>query len=94
MEDISEKTFKLETETREKVSDSISKIEVALSEWGAAKRKPKKLEKRIEYLQLSHRLLSSWARESLRGKKDFQASVDRLRQFTEICDTLEKSRAS
>jgi len=94
MEDLMEKTFELESETRMKVSESISKIEVALSEWDAAKRKPKKLEKRIEYLQLSHKLLSGWAKESLKGKKDLQSAVDRLARFTEICDTLESQRAN
>ncbi len=92
MEDISEKTLELEAETRMKVSDSISKIEVALSEWDAAKRKPKKLEKRIEYLQLSHGLLSSWAKESLKGKKDQESTLSRLQGFTELCDTLDKAR--
>ncbi|MFH0885439.1 MAG: hypothetical protein V1861_07055 [Candidatus Micrarchaeota archaeon] len=93
MEDISEKTFELEAETRMKVSESISKIEVALSEWNAAKRKPKKLQKRIEYLQSSYKLLSDWEKDSLKGRRDLPSSVKRLKRFTEICDRLEKGRA-
>jgi len=93
MENLAERTLELETETLEKVSDSISKIEVALSEWEAAKKKPKRLEKRIEYLQLSHRLLSAWAKDSLKGKRNLESSVGRLKRFTEICDRLESARA-
>ncbi len=88
MEDLLEKAMELETETIGKVSESLGKIEVALSEWEAAKRKPKRLEKRIAYLQLSRQLLSAWARDSLKGRRDPGSVLSRLRKFTEICDRL------
>ncbi len=92
MDDYLEKAAVLERETREKVSESLSKIEIALSEWDAAKEKPGKLEKRIEYLRLSHRLLSGWATCSLRAQGGAESSLERLRDFTEICSRLEKAR--
>lgn len=92
MEELEMKAFELESETQHKVSVSLSKIEVALSEWNAAKKKPKKLEKRIEYLRLSHSLLSGWARESLRGKRDSESTIDRLARFIELCDALDVAR--
>jgi hypothetical protein len=84
--------FELESETRLKVSESLSKIEVALSEWDSARKKPKKLENRIEYLRLSHTLLSGWARDSLRGKKDEGSTISRLARFIELCDALDAAR--
>lgn len=88
-----EKTLELEEETLLKVSDSISKIEVALSEWNAAGKKPKKLEKRIAYLIYSHKLLSGWAKESLKGKRDPRSSLLRLQKFADMCDELERKGA-
>ena len=92
MEDIGAKALELESETQEKVSESLSKIDVALSEWDAAKKKPKKLERRIEYLRMSQSLLTEWARESLRGKRDTESTLARLQRFTEVCDRLDKAR--
>jgi len=92
MEELETKAFELESETKLKVSESISKIEVALTEWETAKKKPKKLEKRIEYLRMSHTLLSGWARESLKGKKDINSTLFRLQRFTKLCGTLDRAR--
>ncbi len=89
MENIELEIRELEADTQQKVSDSISKIEVALAEWDGAKKKPKQLAKRIEYLRKSHQLLSAWAMESLKGKRDFPSTVDRLRRFTELCQKID-----
>jgi hypothetical protein len=94
MAGIDTKAIELEFETRLKVSDSLSKIEVALSEWDAAKKKPKRLEKRIEYLRLSHTMLSGWARDSLKGKKDQESTISRLARFIELCDALDVARGN
>jgi hypothetical protein len=92
MEDEAE-AFGLEAETQKKVSDSLSKIEVALSYWDAAKKKPRRLARRIAYLKMSYELLSSWEKESLKGSRDFAAVLSRLGKFADICDRLERARA-
>ena len=82
----------LELQAREKVSASISAIEVALSGWEAAKSKPKSLARRIKYLEISYKLLSDWERDSLRGKQDYSSTVQRMRSFTEMCEKLESAK--
>ncbi len=79
-----------EEETRKKISTSISKIEVALASWEGAEKKPKAFRKRIENLRKSHKLMSGWAKESLKGKKDFASTVKRLQRFTEMCSELRR----
>lgn len=85
--------FELEADTQRKVSSSLSKIEVALSEWDSAKTKPPGLEPRIAYLRMSLEELSAWEIESLSGAKTEKASLERLRRFTELCDRLARARA-
>jgi hypothetical protein len=82
----------LEEQAREKVSDSLSAIEVALSEWEAAKSKPNSLAGRISYLKISYKLLSYWERESLKGKKDDTSVIKRMRSFTAMCEKLETAK--
>lgn len=82
--------FELEEETREKVSHSLSKIEVALADWEACKKKPAGLEGKVKVLRASYELLSEWEKKSLKGRKDFISTVKRLRGFTEICAKLRK----
>ncbi len=78
----------LEMHTREKLSKSLSKIEIALADWDQSETKPKKFLKKITYLKKSHRLFSSWMKKSLKGKKDSTSSRLRLKEFTEICREL------
>jgi hypothetical protein len=75
---------------REKVSESMSAIEIALSEWEAAKTKPKVLAGRIRYLKSSYELLSNWERESLKGKRDSESTLARIEKFVAMCGRLEK----
>lgn len=84
------KAVELETETQRKVSDSLSKIEVALADWESCRKRPKELGDRIKRLRMSHELLSAWEKESLKGKKDMASTVKRLRGFTEVCARLKR----
>jgi hypothetical protein len=81
---------RLESETLEKVSESISKIEVALADWDALERQPEELSKRMGFLKETHRILSAWARETLQGKKDFDSVTKRLDRFRQICKKIAK----
>lgn len=85
---IPEKIIKLEMETRQKVSASISAIEVALTEWDTANKKPLKLAKKIESLRAAYDLLTSWEIESLKGKNELATVLQRLRRFNEMCEKL------
>ncbi len=78
----------LEMNTREKLSRSLSKIEIALADWDQSEEKPKKFMKKIAYLKKSHALFSNWMKKSLKGKKDSTSSRLRLQEFTEICREL------
>jgi len=86
------KAIELEEETKSKVSHSLSAIEVALAEWESSKKKPAELKKRMGYLKESHRALSRWMKDSLKGKLDLPSIAERLRNFSEICVELEKAR--
>ncbi len=79
---------------REKVSESLSAIEVALSEWEASKTKPKVLAGRIRYLRSSYELLSGWEKESLRGNRDRESTLARIERFVAMCGRLEKIRGA
>jgi hypothetical protein len=92
MADVPERINALETQTQEKVSDSLSKIEVALADWEAARKKPKVLARRMEYLALSRAVLSGWMKDSLLGRKDPRSAAERLRRFSAICRRLDSER--
>lgn len=83
--------LELETETQKVVSASISKIEVALSEWDSARKKPGDLESQVAKLRRFCELLSGWERDSLMGSRDTASAQKRLRRFTEICREIESS---
>lgn len=87
-EEFENRIMELETEAREKVSKSISAIEVALAEWDAAEKKPQKLAGKIECLRTSYELLSTWEKESLKGKCNPAAAKERLRKFIGMCKQL------
>jgi hypothetical protein len=80
--------LRIEDEARQKVSCTLSKIEVALSEWDGAKDKPPEYADRIEYLRRIHDVLLGWARESLTGAKDASSVYLRIQAFTRICRIL------
>ncbi len=81
----------LESETRRMVSISLSKLEIALSEWDAAKQKPRDLEGEVAALRHFHGMLSGWEKESLKGAPGTKAALLRLRRFSEICRKMELS---
>ncbi|MFH0885433.1 MAG: hypothetical protein V1861_07025 [Candidatus Micrarchaeota archaeon] len=87
-----EKTpLELEAETQKVVSASISKIEVALSEWDSAKKKPDDLNNQVACLRRFYGLLTKWEKNSLSGSKDTASAQKRLRRFAEICTEIESS---
>jgi hypothetical protein len=81
-----------EEQARGKVSESISAIEVALSEWESAKAKPEPLAIRIRYLKMSHQMMSDWAKESLKGKTDASSVKARIKRFISMCRKLESMK--
>ncbi len=83
--------MELETETQRMVSSSIAKMEVAISEWNSAKKKPDDLAETVACLQRFYSLLSEWERESLSGSRDTASVQKRLRRFAEICRSMESS---
>ena len=85
---IATQALELEIETRRAVSKTISRIEVALADWDALKRRPRRLSGRMEYLRKTHRTLSKWTKESLKGRKDLESVSQRLRAFRDICEEL------
>ena len=80
----------MEKLTREKVSSTLSAIEIAIASYDAAKKKPLDLKSRIERLKRIKKDLEMWERESLANEhvKDLSAAIERLRRFTEICDSF------
>lgn len=82
----------LEEETEQKVSYTISKIEVAVESWKAAGKKPESLRLTIVKLQRFYDELTEWEKKSLLGKKekDLAARIARLREFADICERYEK----
>lgn len=81
----------LEADTQKVVSASISKIEVALTEWDSARRKPEDLRGQVAQLRRFCTLLSSWEKASLSGSRDTASAQKRLRRFFEICRKIESS---
>jgi hypothetical protein len=78
----------LEAETRSMVSNALSKIEVALSEWDGAKDKPPEFAGRIEYFRKVYTALTDWMKGSLRGPKDPESVLGRLERFAQISREL------
>jgi len=78
----------LEELTREKVSSTLSAIDVAITSYDAAKKKPPALKPRVERLKKIKGALEKWEKESLLNArtKDINASIERLTKFTQICD--------
>jgi|WetSurMetagenome_2_1015567.scaffolds.fasta_scaffold163053_2 hypothetical protein len=77
--------LEMEDETRHRVSGTLSKIEIALSEWDSAKDKPLEFADRIEYLRRMHNLLLQWMQNSLKGSQDPESAYLRLKAFTGLC---------
>jgi hypothetical protein len=89
-EDYARQIDELEKVTREKVSDTLSSIDVAIASYDAAKKKPPGLKERIARLKKIKDALEDWERESLQSAKtkDLWSRVDRLKKFTDICDSF------
>jgi hypothetical protein len=92
MEEIVSRAIQVERETQRTVSRSLSAIEVALSEWDAAKNKPDGLGPTIRYLRRSYDLLSEWERESVSGRQDAVSRFLRLKTYVALCRKLESER--
>ncbi len=86
--------LRLEEETQKIVSDSLSKIEAAISEWDSSKDKPADLKGQVRSLRRFHGLLSAWARDSQKGPKDEASATMRLRRFYEICSKIDDAGMS
>jgi hypothetical protein len=83
----------LEDITRNKVSHSLSKLEIAISEWDGAKKKPANLEPRMRFIRKTHLVLSEWLKASLSGENKPSEAKERLADFTRICLLLEQEKA-
>lgn len=81
---------KLEAEIQRKVSHSISKIEVALAEWDAAKKKPEAIAEKIDHLRFLYKLLCIWEQDSLGGEKELPSVMERLKKYVEICKKIDE----
>ncbi len=93
MDELGEKVKEMTAETQAKVDDSLSKLKTALSGWDSAKRKPKSLEKEIEYLRFSYALLSTWRNDPIKNRKGTGSLLRRLSRFVDICDQLQARRS-
>ena len=80
----------MELLTQEKVSSTLSAIEVAIAAYDAAKEKVPDLRERIGRLRRIKIDLEHWEKESLKNRhvNDLNARIERLRKFTEICDSF------
>ena len=79
---------KIESETIEKVSRTITVLEGALATWEASKEKPKELEGKFARYKRFHGALTVWETNALkaRGKEEsFETRVRRLKEFIDIC---------
>jgi hypothetical protein len=71
-----------------KVKKTISVLENAISKWNNAKTKPEELRPKFMRYKKLHEELSQWGKGLVQTKKrklDFEARVERLRKFVEIC---------
>jgi len=78
----------MEELTRNKVSDTLSAVDVAIASYDAAKKKPPGLKPRVDRLRKIKNALEKWEKESLQNAstKDVNSRIKRLWKFTEICD--------
>ena len=79
----------IEQETIQRVSKTISALEVALSTWDASKEKPLDLKLKYMKYQWLHEALSGWEKKVLksRGTEDYNARVGHLHEFVSICNS-------
>jgi hypothetical protein len=73
--------------TEQKVSRTISALEIAMSAWDGAKEKAPELEDDIKKIKWFHSELCSWEKKSLMGigHKDYDSRIKRLNGFYGIC---------
>lgn len=79
----------IEKQTIQRVSKTLSALEVALATWDASKEKP--LDLKLKYMKYRwlHEALSGWEKKTLqsRGKEDYRGRVGHLHEFVTICNS-------
>jgi hypothetical protein len=89
LEDISETNIDgIEKEAIEKVNRTITILEGALATWDAAREKPMDLRDRFSRYKQFRDALATWETKALRSRgkrEDFEARVQRLREFVDLC---------
>ena len=90
MPDLSEsEVVRIEKETIEKVSKTISSLESAMASWEMSTEKPEELRGKFAKYQVVYAALTSWQTKALKayGKSDFGERVRLLWEFVELCKT-------
>lgn len=78
---------RIEKETMERVSDTISALEGAMASWEMSKDKPEELKGKFAKYKVVHEALSNWQTRALKtyGKSDIGERVRLLWEFVELC---------
>ena len=80
--------YAIESRTRERVSNTLSSVEVALAKCKRTEKKPARLRKKIRFLEKTNNSLSTWLKGSLLGKKNAASARERLVGFVRMMDEL------
>ncbi len=83
----------MEKEALEKANKAIGSIENAMAVWNSTKEKPADLSFRMDRLKHVYETLTSWEKKALLGMsrpEDLTAKVERLREFSDICYSLNR----
>jgi hypothetical protein len=80
----------IEKKTIEKVLGAVSTLESSLAVWDGAKEKPKIMAARFEGYRRLHDALTRWLSGAVKAgkggsKESFEARLQRLREFADIC---------
>jgi hypothetical protein len=78
---------RIEKETMERVSDTISALESAMASWEMSKDKPEELKGKFAKYRIVHEVLSNWQTKALKsyGKSDVGERVRLLWEFVGLC---------
>jgi hypothetical protein len=82
----------VERVTLEKVNKALSALESALAAWNASPDKPADLEPKYSRYMRLHDSLVRWETNLLRSsgrEMDFYSRLDRLREFSHICEAYQ-----
>jgi hypothetical protein len=77
----------VEEETVRRVNRTLTAIDGFLAKWDASKVKPDDMFPQIVKIKQFHDALLNWQKASLKGKRDEEARMRRLRDFVLICKT-------